>query len=176
LAAGERVTVRLLKGTREKLAYEMTVVADDGEHLIVEGPFAGTAARDLGYVVFEPDDWFIEHYWRSRWYSVKAVRDRCEVAKGWYCDVARPASVAQGVVTSIDLDLDVWVPADGSAAVTLDEDEFVASGLEHADPDAAAHARAALAALLLAASGRFSALLSDEGAAGESSERPLRPG
>jgi predicted RNA-binding protein associated with RNAse of E/G family len=153
------VTVRLMKGTREKLVYDMTVVADDGEHLVVEGPFVGAAARDLGYVVFELDDWFVEHYWRSRWYSVKEIRDRHRATKGWYCDVARPAVVADGVVISIDLDLDLWVPVDGSGAVILDEDEFAASGLERSDPAAADQARRALQSLIAAAGDGFATVL-----------------
>jgi predicted RNA-binding protein associated with RNAse of E/G family len=159
LDPGGRVTVRLLKGAREKLTYQMTVVADDGEHLVVEGPFVGSAARDLGSVVFELDDWFVEHYWRSRWYSVKEVRDNRGLTKGWYCDVARPAVVTDRLVTSVDLDLDLWVPAGGSGAVTLDEDEFAASGLERSDPVAAARAREALASLIAAAPERLAAVL-----------------
>ena len=171
LVTGDRVTVRLLKETREKLTYPMTVVADDGGHLVVAGPFVGVAPRDLGHVIFELDDWFVEHYWRDRWYSIKEVRDRGRSVKGWYCDVSRPATVAEGVVTSVDLDLDVWVPADGSGAVTLDEDEFAASGLERSDPRAAGQARAALSTLLAAAHGRFVDLFSD----GPADDRPRPP-
>ncbi len=46
-----------------------------------------------------------------------------------------------------DLDLDLWVPADGGGVLRLDEDEFAASGLERSDPVAAAAASAALDAL-----------------------------
>jgi predicted RNA-binding protein associated with RNAse of E/G family len=159
LAVRDVVTVRLMKDTREKLVYQMTVVADDGEHLVVEGPFVGSAARDLGYVVFELDDWFIEHYWRGRWYSVKQVRDARGETKGWYCDIARPAAVAGGVITSVDLDLDLWVPANGSGAVVLDEDEFEASGIERSDPAAAGQAKEALASLITAAPDRLAGVL-----------------
>lgn len=159
LTPGVVVTVRLLKGAREKLTYPMTVVDDDGDHLVVEGPFAGAVARDLGYVVFDLDDWFVEHYWRMRWYSVKEVRDSHGRTKGWYCDVARPAIVAQGVISSVDLDLDLWVPRSGVGAIPLDEEEFAASGLERSDPAAAAAAREALASLLAAAPERLAPLL-----------------
>jgi len=43
-----------------------------------------------------------------------------------------------------DLDLDLWVSADRSAVLRLDEDEFAASGLAGRDPEAAAAAVAAL--------------------------------
>lgn len=48
-----------------------------------------------------------------------------------------------GVVVE-DLDLDLWVSADGSEVLRLDEDEFAASGLAASDPEAAERAVVAL--------------------------------
>jgi hypothetical protein len=151
--------VRLVKSAKSHLWYEMTVVSDDGDHLIVEGPYAEAADRDLGYTRLRQGDWFVEHYWRSRWYSVKAIHDQARTLKGWYCDIARPVEVTTGVVTSVDLDLDVWVSADASVVLTLDEDEFADSGIESTDPIAARHARDAVVELRDAAAGRFQTLL-----------------
>lgn len=96
---------------------------------------------------FEPGDVFTEHFWRTRWYAVKEVRTGEGVLKGWYCDVTRPAVVQDGEILVEDLDLDLWVSADGSAVLRLDEDEFAASGLTESDPQAAAEAVRALDAL-----------------------------
>jgi hypothetical protein len=158
LAAGVAVRVRLTKGTGAALEYDATVVADDGVHLVVRAPWADPDARHLGFARFEPGDVFTEHYWRDRWYSVKEVRDRAGVLKGWYSDVARPVRVAGTDVVSEDLYLDLWVPADGRSVLRLDEDEFAASGLTDADPDAAAHALEALAELERLAQRRFAAI------------------
>lgn len=113
----------------------------------MRAPWAGEGVRDFGFVRFEPGDVFTEHFWRSRWYAVKEVRDAAGALKGWYCDVTRPAGLADGVLVVEDLDLDLWVPADGGEVLRLDEDEFAASGLERSDPVAAAAASAALDAL-----------------------------
>ena len=153
LAPGDAVTVRLEHGDRLKLTYAMTVIEDDGDHIVVEGPYAERRDRDLGYTTFEVGDWFVEQYWRSRWYSVKEVRGR-DGRKGWYCDVARPAVVADNTILSEDLDLDVWVSADFATVLVLDEDEFAASGLEQYDVPAATSARAAVADLVDAAERR----------------------
>jgi predicted RNA-binding protein associated with RNAse of E/G family len=125
----------------------MTVVADDGDHLVVEGPLAQAHPRDLGYVRLDVDDWFVEHYWRSAWYSIKEIRGRSG-RKGWYCDVARPVVVREQQIYSDDLYLDVWVAADRSDVRVLDEDEFEASGLVTDDPAAAQQAQEAVAVLL----------------------------
>lgn len=158
LAVGGRVEVRLLKEDREKIRYVAQVLADDGDHLVVRAPWAGTQARDFGFVRFEQGDVFTEHYWRDRWYSVKEVRDAAGTMKGWYCDVARPAVVRGGVLEVEDLDLDLWAPAGGGEPLRLDEDEFLASGILERDPAAAERARQALTELEQLAATGFSAL------------------
>ncbi|MGW9287943.1 DUF402 domain-containing protein [Streptomyces albidoflavus] len=141
------VDVRLVKHGRTKITYPARLLADDGERVTVRAPWAGEGARDFGFVRFERGDVFTEHFWRSRWYAVKEVRDAAGALKGWYCDVTRPAGLADGVLVVEDLDLDLWVSADGREVLRLDEDEFAASGLERSDPVAAAAASAALDAL-----------------------------
>ncbi|WP_424893140.1 DUF402 domain-containing protein [Streptomyces sp. XH2] len=144
LKAGSDVTVTLVKESRSGIGYPAVVVHDDGTHAVVRAPWAAPSDRDFGFVRFERGDVFTEHYWRDRWYAVKEVRAADGTLKGWYCDITRPAEIAPGAVVSTDLDLDLWVSADGSAVLRLDEDEFEESGLERRDPGAAAKARAAL--------------------------------
>lgn len=144
LSPGAPVHVRLVKAGREKVRYPAGVLADDGERVTVTAPWALPHVRDFGFVRFEPGDVFTEHYWRERWYAVKEVRDARGGLKGWYCDVTRPAVVAADELTVEDLDLDLWVAADGGGVRRLDEDEFAAGGLAGRDPLAAARAVRAL--------------------------------
>ncbi|MFI9240239.1 DUF402 domain-containing protein [Streptomyces cinnamoneus] len=160
LTTGATVAVFLRKAGRIKVRYSAAVVHDDGTHVVVRAPWAGAQTRDFGFVRFEDGDVFTEHYWRDRWYAVKEVRDAGGVLKGWYCDVTRPAHAEQGAIVVEDLDLDLWVSADGSAVLRLDEDEFADSGLDGRDPDAARAARSALDELeALARSGGLGGLL-----------------
>lgn len=138
------VEVVLVKAGRTKIRYPAEVLADDGTRLAVRAPWAAEGVRDFGFVRFEPGDVFVEHYWRDRWYAVKEVRSSEGTLKGWYCDVTRPAEVEGAEVVVEDLDLDLWVSADGSEVLRLDEDEFQASGLAASDPEAAARAVDAL--------------------------------
>jgi hypothetical protein len=157
LAVGNAVTVTLLKQDGTRVTYDMVVIADNGEHLVVRGPWAEAGPRDLGFTTFAPGDVFTEHYWRRRWYSVKEVRDGEGRLKGWYCDVARPVRVEPGLVLSEDLILDVWVSSDGTA-LRLDEEEFRSSGLRRTDPEAANRAADAVAELETLARDRFRVL------------------
>jgi hypothetical protein len=162
--AGTPARVRLVKHVGPDLEYPVVVLRDDSGHLVVRGPWADHTAHDLGFVRFEPGDQFTEHYWRHRWYSVKEVRSAEGRRKGSYCDVARPVRIEGSTVISEDLDLDLWVSADGRTIARLDEDDFLARGLAQSDPMAEAHARAAIVELEQLALDRFAAIGSDEGA------------
>ncbi|MGF1340245.1 DUF402 domain-containing protein [Streptomyces flavovirens] len=141
--------VVLTKAGRVKIRYQARLLADDGTRISVLAPWSAPGVRDFGFVRFEPGDVFTEHYWRDRWYAVKEVRDGEGQLKGWYCDITRPTEVREtaegGTEIEVeDLELDLWVSADGSEVLRLDEDEFVAGGLADRDPDAGRQAVAAL--------------------------------
>ena len=155
-----RLDVVLVKAGRTKIRYAADLLFDDGTRLAVRAPWAGDGARDFGFVRFERGDVFTEYYWRDRWYAVKEVRDGTGELKGWYCDVTRPATLSGAELVVEDLDLDLWISADGTDVRRLDEDEFEESGLAESDPAAAAAAVAALDGLeRLAREGGFDELL-----------------
>ncbi|GGJ02453.1 DUF402 domain-containing protein [Streptomyces brasiliensis] len=155
-----QVEVVLVKGGGTKLRYPAELLQDDGTRIVVRADFAGGTVRDFGFVRFEPGDVFTEYYWRDRWYAVMEVRDPDGALKGWYCDIARPATFSGMELVVEDLDLDLWRSADGTDVRRLDEDEFEESGLRESDPEAAAAAEEALDELeALARDGGFDDLL-----------------
>lgn len=143
--------VVLTKSGHVKIRYPAELLSDDGTHITVRAPWAGTGTRDFGFVRFEPGDIFTEHYWRDRWYAIKEVRTSSGELKGWYCDITRPAVRTGTELTVEDLDLDLWRSADGTDVHRLDEDEFTESGLPERDPEAATAAKAALEELAVRA-------------------------
>ncbi|MGW6095421.1 DUF402 domain-containing protein [Streptomyces sp. NPDC055157] len=162
------VEVALVKAGRTKIRYPADVVRDDGIRVTVTAPWAAPGVRDFGFVRFEPGDVFTEHYWRDRWFAVKEVRTGGGTLKGWYCDITRPAVLRDGELLVEDLDLDLWVSADGSSVLRLDEDEFEESGLAAHDPAAADAARRALDELeRLALAGRLAGLLAPPSPSGD---------
>ncbi|MFE7469189.1 DUF402 domain-containing protein [Streptomyces sp. NPDC057499] len=159
-SAEAALVVALVKAGRTKIRYPAEPVRDDGTRITVRAPWAAPGVRDFGFVRFEPGDVFTEHYWRDRWFAVKEVRTGAGGLKGWYCDITRPAVLRDGELRVEDLDLDLWVSADGSSVLRLDEDEFEQSGLAGRDPAAAGAAVAALDELeRLARAGELAALL-----------------
>ncbi|MFD8798952.1 DUF402 domain-containing protein [Streptomyces atroolivaceus] len=159
--SGPTMTVALVKAGRTKIRYPAEPVGDDGNRITVRAPWAAPGVRDFGFVRFEPGDVFTEHYWRDRWYAVKEVRTGEGRLKGWYCDITRPAVLRGTELVVEDLDLDLWVSADGSSVLRLDEDEFEESGLAGRDPSAADAAVRALEELEdLARAGGLAGLVS----------------
>ncbi|WP_405857861.1 DUF402 domain-containing protein [Streptomyces sp. NBC_01515] len=155
-----QLDVILVKAGRTKIRYAAELLFDDGTRLAVRAPWAGDGVRDFGFVRFEHGDIFTEYYWRDRWYAVKEVRGGTGELKGWYCDITRPATLSGAELVVEDLDLDLWISADGTDVRRLDEDEFEESGLAGSDPAAAAAAVAALDELeRLAREGGFDALV-----------------
>lgn len=99
----------------------------------------------LGYTTFETGDRFIEWFYSNRWYNIFEVHTAGNALKGWYCNVAEPATITESTVACRDLLLDLWVAPDGKTHV-LDEDEFAAD--THLDAATRAAALRALADLI----------------------------
>lgn len=145
--SGPPITVHLLKpGKQKTVTYGGVLVVAEPGHLVVHARWK-RAPLDLGYVVFAPGDHFFEHYYTTRWYNIFEVRSEAGELKGWYCNITRPAQVSDGVVTSEDLELDLFVAPDRQRLLILDREEFDALALDATDPEAHAAALAALAEL-----------------------------
>jgi uncharacterized protein len=103
--------------------YEGVVLSRDEHSIVLEALF-DRADMPFMNVVFKTGDRFVEYYYSDRWYNIFAIHDRdSEKIKGWYCNIGKPAVFEDGIVSYIDLALDLWVSVDGKQTV-LDEDEF----------------------------------------------------
>jgi hypothetical protein len=75
-------------------------------------------------IVLKRNDRFVETFYSDRWYNIFEIYDRDDGRiKGWYCNIGKPAVLEDGIVSYVDLALDLWISADGKQTV-LDEDEF----------------------------------------------------
>ncbi len=135
----DRVTVRKLDHTgREVISYPGEVLERSDEALVVRTSWE-RESMDLGFVVLEPDDRWKEYFYGDRWYNIFEIRASDGRLKGWYCNVTRPARIAEDEVAAEDLALDLWVEPDGGVRV-LDEDEFAALPLGPEEREAAREA------------------------------------
>ncbi len=103
--------------------YEGRLLNQDGHSITIEALF-DRADMPFMDVVFKNGDRFVEYYFTDRWYNIFAIHDRDnDQVKGWYCNIGMPAEFKDGIVSYVDLALDLWVSVDGTQTV-LDEDEF----------------------------------------------------
>ncbi|MGE5642016.1 MAG: DUF402 domain-containing protein [Byssovorax cruenta] len=94
------------------------------EHSIVLEALFDRADMPFMDIVFQTGDRFVEYYFANRWYNIFTIHDReDDRVKGWYCNIGKPAVIEDGLVSYVDLALDLWVSANGTQTV-LDEDEF----------------------------------------------------
>ena len=64
-----------------------------------------------------------EYFWTDRWYSVFRFQTPAGALLKFYCNLNTPARLEGGILSFVDLDVDVLVEPDYSYTV-LDEDEF----------------------------------------------------
>jgi protein associated with RNAse G/E len=137
------VTIHLVKPDKgTTITYAGDLLREAPGYALVRARW-GRERLELGYVTFETDDVFLEHFYADRWYNVFELRSAAGELKGWYCNVTRPAQITPETIVSEDLALDLYIGPDRSTK-RLDEDEFAALGLDHADPLAYQQARAAV--------------------------------
>jgi protein associated with RNAse G/E len=106
-----------------KHEYEGVILQRDERSIILEALF-DRADMPFMDVVFKKGDRFVEYYYSDRWYNIFVIHDRDdEQVKGWYCNIGLPAVFEDGLVSYVDLALDLWVSVNGEQTI-LDEDEF----------------------------------------------------
>ncbi len=127
------ITVRKLDASRREVwSYPAIVLERAADHLLVEARF-GRDRVDLGYVVFERGDRFLEWFYSDRWYNVFEVHSvRDDRLKGWYCNLTRPAVIGEREVSAEDLELDLWIDP-GGQIILLDQEEYEALALIDAE-------------------------------------------
>jgi len=117
--------VKLDPQGNEKIRYQGELVQRLSQGIIIKAIWTWPAL-DLGYTRFEPQDCFTEYFYADRWFNIFEIASSDGKRKGWYCNVAEPATIFDDRIEQVDLFLDVWVNTAGKPLV-LDEDEFAAA-------------------------------------------------
>jgi protein associated with RNAse G/E len=98
------------------------VVRREGTLIVLEGVFAEEVRHPLIGVI-AAGTLSTEFYWTDRWYSVFRFQSPDGRLLKFYCNINTPPRLEAGVLSYIDLDVDVLVETDFSYVV-LDEEEF----------------------------------------------------
>jgi uncharacterized protein len=75
-----------------------------------------------------------EYYWLNRWYNIFQFLEKDGGTRLWYCNINTPPTLENGVLSYIDLDIDVLVQPDFTFQV-LDIGEFEQNAVVFSYPD-----------------------------------------
>jgi uncharacterized protein len=119
---GEFVVRSCKHDGRLQRSWPARVARREGSLIVLDAFFAEEVRHALIGTI-EAGTLSTEFFWTDRWYSVF----RFEAPDGrllkFYCNINTPPTIEPGVLTFVDLDVDVLVEPDYSYEV-LDEDEF----------------------------------------------------
>jgi len=76
----------------------------------------------------------VEYYWFGRWYNVFRFLQPDGTNRLYYCNVNLPPTMSNGVLSYVDLDIDILVQPDLSYQV-LDLDEFAVNADRYGYPE-----------------------------------------
>jgi uncharacterized protein len=131
LISGNRIHMPLITVEKRDHHGESVVrytgeVLEKGEDWVCLRAVFERPATNLGFVIFQPGDVFIEWFYSNRWYNIFQVHEGdTAVIKGWYCNITRPAVIDEQLVHADDLEVDIFVTPNGTV-ILLDEKEFSA--------------------------------------------------
>jgi protein associated with RNAse G/E len=117
------ISVRVLKyDGREYRRWQALTASQNGSLIVLDAEFDTDVAHDLlGQI--RRGTRTIEYYWLDRWYNIFRFLEADGSTQLWYCNINMPPEFEQGVLTYVDLDIDVLVRPDFSYEL-LDMQEF----------------------------------------------------
>lgn len=136
MAGGEdsSIIVRVLKfnGTEHR-RWKARIASRDGSLIVLDAEFEYDVKHEvLGEI--PRGTLTAEYYWFNRWYNIFRFLEKDGSTRLWYCNINTPPTLEDGVLSYIDLDIDVLVQPDFTYQV-LDIDEFEQNAMVFGYPD-----------------------------------------
>ena len=131
----DQITVRVLKyDGSEYRRWEATLARREESLIVLDAKFADEVQHHLLGNISRGTR-TIEYYWLDRWYSIFRFLKSDGTTKLYYCNVNMRPEFSRGILSYIDLDLDILVQPDFSYQV-LNLEEFEANTARYGYPEA----------------------------------------
>lgn len=134
LAPGQEVRIVKLRPDGSEAASYDGVMLERKSDWIVTRAVWEFGRMDLGYMLFEPNDYLLEYFSTEKPFNAFALFSPAGDFKGWYCNVTHPATVQGHTIYWHDLYVDV-VRQPGGKVLILDEDELEETSLHLSYPE-----------------------------------------
>lgn len=148
MTTSDEITVRVLKydGT-EYRRWDATVAERHESLIVLDAEFAEEVQHHLLGDISRGTR-TIEYYWLDRWYNIFRFLETDGSTKLFYCNISMPPAIHDGVLSYIDLDIDILVQPDWSFEV-LDLEEFETNATQYGySEQVKAHTQQTLADLI----------------------------
>ena len=148
VTAEELVTVRVLKyDGAEYRHWNARIAHREGSLILLNAEFEIDVSHHLlGHIAGGTRT--VEYYWLDRWYNIFRFLTDDDQTRLYYCNINTPPNLEKGIVTYIDLDIDILVQPDLSYQV-LDLEEFEENAKRYGYSDEVRkHAHAAVGELV----------------------------
>src|SRR6266576_5152956 len=117
------ITVRVLKyDGSEYRRWDALVARQEGSLVVLNAAFDTEVQHELLGKISRGTR-TIEYYWLDRWYNIFRFLESDGSTRLFYCNVNMPPAISGGILSYIDLDIDILVQPDFSYQV-LDREEF----------------------------------------------------
>ncbi|HEU5240191.1 MAG TPA: DUF402 domain-containing protein [Pyrinomonadaceae bacterium] len=143
-----RIDVRVLKyDGKEYRRWNAFLARQEGSLIVLDAEFEVEVEHEtLGRILRGTRT--LEYYWLGGWYNVFKFLSHDGLLRLYYCNINMPPQLENGVLTYVDLDIDVLVQPDLSYQI-LDLEEFDTNAERYHYPDQVkAQARSSLAELI----------------------------
>jgi len=122
----KEITVRVLKHDgREYRRWRAKIAERTDKMIVLDAEFDVDVSHDLLGEI-QRGTRTVEYYWLERWYNVFRFLTGDGSTRLYYCNINTPPRVEDGVLSYIDLDIDILVQPDLSYRI-LDLEEFAAN-------------------------------------------------
>jgi protein associated with RNAse G/E len=129
----QEITVKTYKyDGRQHRSWQAEVLEQRGDLLVLLGVFNERIEHSqLG--VIEPGTLSYEYYWLDRWYNVFRFHEPDGALRNYYCNINMPPKFEDGVLSYVDLDIDIYVSPELEVSV-WDTDEFEEHSVRYSYP------------------------------------------
>lgn len=123
MSAPKGITVCVLKHDgAEYRRWRASLARHEGDMIVLDAEFDVDVSHEiLGEIKQRTRT--VEYYWLNRWYNVFRFLKDDGRTRLWYCNINTPPEFNDGVLTYVDLDIDIVVQSNFSFQL-LDMDEF----------------------------------------------------
>ena len=109
------------------------LISSNENLLVVVGRFESEVEHS-GLGTIKQNTVSVEYFWLDRWYNIFRFHEADGSLRNYYCNIAMPATFADGVLDYVDLDIDLVVWPDGKYEV-LDRDDFEQNTAKYGYPE-----------------------------------------